>query len=245
MIFHRPEVGTTYVRLQRHALSSMVLPSPVSSPLPNSNARLPAHDLYARVARGDVFWGLVATIPIGQALLCRSLFVMGCPYTIDVHHVHPVVWGAVRTLLRNPLQGPWEGLQVGPSLCPSCRAQLCTYFRWFRRPAHVPGLSLFHLVVDACHLRAFLRFRMGVNGLPIDTGRWHGAPRSQRACDMCDTGVVGYEHHFVFVCRPSLRLGHAMRHCLHSGPGLCALLFGSPDLLRVVRYIFDCFQVRA
>jgi hypothetical protein len=67
MTFHKPDIGTIshYFRLQRHALSSMVLLSPVSSPLPKSIARLPAHHLHARVARGDVFWGLVATLLLG------------------------------------------------------------------------------------------------------------------------------------------------------------------------------------
>jgi hypothetical protein len=59
----------------------------------------------------------------------QALVRVGYPYLIDAHHLHPVVWGAVRTLLCSRAQGPWEGLHVAPSLCPSRRAQLCTYFR--------------------------------------------------------------------------------------------------------------------
>jgi hypothetical protein len=130
-------------------------------------------------------------------------------------------------------------------LCPSHRAQLCTYFPWFRRPAQVPRLSLFDLVVDARRLRIFLRFRMGVHGLPIDVGRWRGVPRSRRTCDKCDTGVVGDEHHFVLVC-PALaavRTQYAPLFAL--GCRTLRAFVWQPDLLMVVRYIYDCFQVRA
>jgi hypothetical protein len=62
---------------------------------------------------------------------------------------------------------------------------------------------------------------------------------------MCDTGVVGDEHHFVFVC-PALaavRTQYAPLFALG-----CRTLGGfvwQPDLLMVVRYIYDYFQVRA
>jgi hypothetical protein len=87
--------------------------------------------------------------------------------------------------------------------------------------AHVPRLGLFHLIVDAGLLRVFLRLRKGVKCLPIDTGCWRAGPPSQRTCD---TGVVGNQHDFVFVC-PALGSGHTMHHCLRSSPGLCALLW--------------------
>jgi len=211
----------------------------------NSITRLPENHLYARVARGDCFLGVTSHTPTWAGSFMQALVRVGYPYLIDAHHLHPVVWGAVRTLLCGRAQGPWEGLHVAPSLCPSRRAQLCTYSRWLRRPAHVPRLTLFDLIVDARRLRVFLRFRMGVHGLPIDVGRWRGVPRSHRTCDMCDTGAVGDEHHFVFVC-PALaavRTHYAPLFALRSRT-LRAFVW-QPDLLLVVRYIYDCFQVRA
>jgi hypothetical protein len=104
-------------------------------------------------------------------------------------------------------------------------------------PAHVPHLTLFDLMVDARRLRVFLRFRMGVHGLPIDVGRWCGVPRSQRTCDMCDTGAVGDEHHFVVVC-PALaavRTHYAPLFALRSRT--LRAFVRQPDLLLVVRYI--------
>jgi hypothetical protein len=61
----------------------------------------------------------------------QAIVRVGYLYTIDAHHLHPVVWGAVCTLVRNRVQSPWEGLQVGPSFCPPRRARLCTCFRGF------------------------------------------------------------------------------------------------------------------
>ncbi len=61
---------------------------------------------------------------------------------------------------------------------------------------------------------------------------------------MC-TGVVGDEHHFVFVC-PALaavRTRYALSFALRSRT-LRAFVW-QPDLLMAVRYISDCFQVRA
>ncbi len=64
----------------------------------------------------------------------------------------------------------------------------------------MPRLTLFQLITDAHRLRVFLPCPMGVHGLPVARVRWRGVPRSQRTCDMCDSGAVGEEHYFVFVC---------------------------------------------
>ena len=175
----------------------------------------------------------------------RTLVGMGYPYPIDAHRLHVVVSGAVSTLLRDRTHRPWLDLHVAPMLCPSGRAQLCTYFRWFRRPQHVPSARIFSLRVDARRLRVFLRFRMGVHGLPIDLGRQRGVPRSERRCDMCSTGAVGDEYHFVFVC-PALA---PVRACYAAllGPSFQTLrsFIWQDDLLVVVRFVYDGFQVRS
>ena len=134
-------------------------------------------------------------------------------------------------------------LHAAPMLCPSGRAQLCTYFRWFRRPLHVPRARIFSLLIDARRLRVFLRFRMGVHGLPIDAGRQRRVPRSERRCDMCSTGAVGDEYHFVFVC-PALAPVRT-RYAALFGPSFRTLrsFIWQDDLLAVVRFVYDCFQV--
>jgi hypothetical protein len=129
-------------------------------------------------------------------------------------------------------------------LCPPHRAQLCTYFRWLRRPVYVSLLSLVDLV-NARRLRVFLRFRMGVHVLLIDVDRWRGVPRSQRTCDMCDTVLWGTSTTLCSSARLLLRLGRTMRRCLRFGSRILRAFVWLPDLLMVVRCIYDCFQVRA
>ena len=211
----------------------------------NSLAGLPANHLFARVARGDCFLGVTTHAPTWAGSLMRTLVRTGYPYPIDAHRLHVVVWGAVSTLLRDRAHRPWVDLHVAPMFCPSGRAQLCTYFRWFRRPLHVPRARLFSLLIDARRLRVFLRFRMGVHGLPIDAGRQRGVARSERRCDMCPTGAVGDEYHFVFVC-PALAPVRAHYAALFrpSFRTLRAFLW-QEDILAVVRFVYDCFQVRS
>jgi hypothetical protein len=106
-----------------------------------------------------VLVGVSSHTPTWARSFMQALVRVGYPYTIayHAHFICILLCGAVHTkLLRSRTQGPWEGLHVAPFLCPSRCAQLLTYFWWLRRPAHVAPLSLFHLVVDARHLRVFL-----------------------------------------------------------------------------------------
>jgi hypothetical protein len=62
---------------------------------------------------------------------------------------------------------------------------------------------------------------------------------------MCDTGVVGYEHHFVFVCAALAAVRTRYVPLFELGSRTPRAFVWQPDLLMVVRYIYDCFQVRA
>ncbi len=70
-------------------------------------------------------------------------------------------------------------------------------------------------------------------------------PRSERRCDMCPTGAVGGEYHFVFVC-PALAPVRARYAALFrpSFRTLRAFLW-QEGILAVVRFVYDCFQVRS
>ena len=89
----------------------------------NSIARLPENHLYARVARGDCFLGVSSHTPTWAGSFMQALVRVGYPYLIDAHHLHPVVWGAVSTLLRSRA-GYVGGLACCPLLVslPTCAA---------------------------------------------------------------------------------------------------------------------------
>lgn len=35
---------------------------------------------------------------------------------------------------------------------------------------------------------------------PIETGRWSNTPREDRLCNLCNTGAIGNEFHYIFIC---------------------------------------------
>ena len=99
--------------------------------------------------------------------------------------------------------------------------------------------------LSASHLRVFFRFRMGVHGLPIDLGRRRGTPRLLCQCDMCGTGAVGDEHHFVFICPALAPVREQFRHLFASGTRSLRLFIWRQDLCAVVRFIHACFALRS
>lgn len=46
----------------------------------------------------------------------------------------------------------------------------------------------------------FCRFRTTNNYLPIETGRWRNIPRENRTCNVCNSGKLGDEYHYIFEC---------------------------------------------
>jgi hypothetical protein len=94
-------------------------------------------------------------------------------------------------------------------------------------------------------LRVFFRFRMGVHALPMDVGRRRGIPRLLRHCDMCGTGVVGDEHHFIFMCPALAPVRERFRPSFASGTRSLRLFIWQQDLRAVVRFVHECFVFRS
>ncbi len=78
------------------------------------------------VARGVRYWAYDFFIAL------RSI---GYPLTIRCDTLTP---SAVRRLIQRLADTVWQDLGVCPRTCPSSGAQLCTYLRWFARPACLP-----------------------------------------------------------------------------------------------------------
>ena len=122
-----------------------------------------------------------------------------CPAQLDVHGITfllaRVSWS--RSFRRisgsaGMLSGKIWTFALGPVL------PMCTYKIWFARPADRNARSVLDLALSMRCMHRFLRFRMGCQKLPRDTGCLLGVPRQDRICMMCQQGVLGDEKHLVF-----------------------------------------------
>ena len=169
----------------------------------NALARQPAGSLFQEVALADCRDAVQRNVYNWAHGFIRGLQGLGYDFAYRCDSMEVVPLDAVRQLLRRQADMPFQGLHVCPRTCASDRAMLCTYARWFMRPAwapvsHYPSPAA--LPLPAAVLRKFLRFRAGCHGLPIDLGRHSRIPRSQRRCPGCDGAAVGDERHLVFEC---------------------------------------------
>ena len=159
----------------------------------------------------------------------------------------PVDIRALKCLIQDQVQQPWENLHISPRLCPTQGAQLCKYFRWFLPPSAAARTKLLLLRASVSRLRLFHRFRMGVHGLPIDALRMRRppVPRLHRFCDMCPHDLLGDEHHFVFVCEALAPLRASYSHLFANGGRSLSQFIWQDDLQGVVNFIWDAFVLRA
>jgi hypothetical protein len=136
----------------------------------------------------------------------KALRDVGYLYPIDAHFLHLLYFAAIKALACSGASSMWRDLSVLPLFCLSARAQLCSYHRWFRCPAHISRQALLFLPSHESHLRVFFRFRMRAHALPIDVGRICGVPRLLCHGGMCGTGAVGDGQHFARPFPPSVCL---------------------------------------
>jgi hypothetical protein len=149
-----------------------------------------------------------------------------------------------------------------PRSAESDRVLSCTYENWFAsnpftslnmsRPAE--WCSSFHLEGGMCksHLFSLLRFRLGVHGLRVDSGRWERLPRAHRLCERCTEDMVEDEFHLVFECPaydgvrekfPLLFEEFDPASVSPEGRDLACFMAQNPQ--QVAAFVHNCFTVRS
>ena len=131
-------------------------------------------------------------------------------------------------------QAIWDAVDICPRATRSEGARLCTYARWFRRPAWRAS-SVLQLPLTQGSMQRLLRFQTGCHGLPRDVGGHRGVPRHQRICPLC-AGGLGDEMHLVFECAAlqDLRVSFA---ALFQRATTTKQFMWQPDLMRVAQFI--------
>ena len=151
--------------------------------LSSPNALVP-HKVQRRRCRGTA--GL-ASLPChhgcsygwaAQVLKCfaehgkSSLLVAGAPVEVQPDEL--------QLSFQMQRQAAFDAVPLDPRSCPGPGVKLCTYRRWFSRPAHQVCPVYWEVPMSTAKLQRILRFRMGSHLLPIEQGRHLRLPR--QAC---------------------------------------------------------------
>ena len=87
------------------------------------------------------------------------------------------------------------------------------------------------------------RFRCGCHGLHVDTGRFVNNPWDDRVCEVCKSGCVESEHHFLFDCPAYAHIRYS-RAILFHGIQTVFSVINSNNPCLLGRYLRQCFQYR-
>ena len=134
-----------------------------------------------------------------------------CSGLHTIHHleefqgIDPLLIKRLLAARRTSIFSPNEG-NLDPRTCPSDGVIVCTYTRWFQKPAWVRAklkVPLIRLPLPFQDLQLFFHFRVGCSRIPIDTGRCtrpHPTLRAQSFCVKRASESVRDEFHVVFEC---------------------------------------------
>ena len=97
-------------------------------------------------------------------------------------------------------QAAFDAVPLDPRSCPGPGVKLCTYRRWFSRPAHQFCPVYWEVPMSTAKLQRILRFRMGSHLLLIEQGRHLRLPRHRRVYRICHAGGLCDEWHILLEC---------------------------------------------
>ena len=92
-------------------------------------------------------------------------------------------------------QAAFDAVPLDPRSCPGPGVKLCTYRRWFSRPADQICPVYWEVPMSIAELQRILRFRMGSHLLPTEQGRHLRLPCNRRMCRFCDIVALSDERH--------------------------------------------------
>ena len=107
-----------------------------------------------------------------------------------------------RPPLREREKLSFDAMPLDPQSCPGLGVKLCTYRRWFSRPADQICAVFWEVPTSTAKLQKILRFRIGSHLLPIEQGRRLRLPCHRRVCRLCHTGALSDERHMLLELVP-------------------------------------------
>ena len=119
---------------------------------------------------------------------------------------------------------------------------MCTYHRWFSRPAGQACPTYWDVPIGNAKLHRIFRVRMGSHLLPIEQGSHVQLPRNRRICRLCCTGALGEERHMLLECPALADLRQQYSSLLSDCSGVMARLVWAKDQPLVSKYIIACLD---
>ena len=217
----------------------------------NSLAASPADSLYRRIALASCCSAITKNVHNWAWSLYRGVRACGYLWDLRVDDLDTIAQATFHSRLADLYEAKWrrhvtawQGLSANPRTCPTgLMPRLCTYNAWFARPAHVHHMAVFRLRLSNRSVQALLRFRLGCHNLPRDIGSRNAVPRSERTCQICNSGLPGDELHVVFECQGLQTIRDRYPDLFGQHARTMLQFIWQSDLHGVAGFIADCLDV--